>query len=762
MPSSSPRRALRALPLLVLAVAGLAAAPASAQSALRGFVRDASDGQALTGVNVAVLPLGGTPDDLAGAATNPDGFYTVAGLETGRAIVTATFVGYAAFADTLDLVSGVQQLDISLAPSTLELDQVTVEGGRAAGAADVTAGLQRIRPADVRSVPAPDVTGDLANYLTSLPGVVTAGDRGGQLFIRGGEPTQNLVLLDGIPVFQPFHVLGFYSAFPADLLQTADVYAGGYGSRYGGQLSSVLDIVARGGNKRRFGATVAASPLVSAATIEGPIVRDQASFLLSARRSLVEEIGDELVSQPLPFTFADAFGKVHYAPTPTSTLAFTGLYTIDRGAVGDPQSPRPDELRYSNSGIGFRYVLLPGMSTTMAEVTLSWSHFDSELGARSDSAGIPAGTRSTEVSRFDGGFNISYFAPSVEYRFGAFLRRMDPSSRLDGLFQGIDAASQSIVEAGVYLEPEVRLGILRVSPGLRVTLSPSLGQQFFEPRFRAVAETGAHRLSVAAGLYNQPVVGVSDRRDATSLFTVWTVSPHGRTPRAIHLLGGYGLRLSNFSLSAEGFYKRMRDLSVAEWTAYPRLTTRLQPADGEAYGGDLRAEYRRGETYAAVTYGWAQVEYAATQTRYRLWYGDETLRYQPPHDRRHQVTVIGNMPIAGFGVSARWQFGSGLPYSRALGFDVFIPPDRVPDVFEDPGQPRVIYERPFNGRLPTYHRLDLSIERTFDLGGASLTAQAGAVNLYDRTNLFAFDVFTYRRVDQLPIMPTFGLLLAFD
>jgi hypothetical protein len=269
-------------------------------------------------------------------------------------------------------------------------------------------------------------------------------------------------------------------------------------------------------------------------------------------------------------------------------------------------------------------------------------------------------------------------------------------------------------------------------------------------------------LSAAAGLYNQPVVGVSDRRDATSLFTVWTVSPQGRTPRAFHALGGYGLRLSEFSLAAEGFYKRMHDLSVAEWTAYPRLTTRLQPADGEAYGGDIRAEFRRGATYAAVTYGWAQVEYAATQTRYRLWYGDETLRYQPPHDRRHQLTVLLNAPIAGFEFSARWQFGSGLPYSRALGFDVFIPPDRAPDVFEDPGQPRVIYERPFNGRLPTYHRLDVSVERSFDLGPASLTAQLGAVNLYDRTNLFAFDVFTYRRVDQLPIMPTVGLLLELD
>ena len=152
---------------------------------------------------------------------------------------------------------------------------------RPGGAADVTAGLQRIQPQDIELVPAPDVSGDLANYLTTLPSVVTAGDQGGQLFIRGGEPSQNQVRLDGIPLYQPFHVIGFYSAFPSDIVSGVDFSAGGYGARYGGFLSSVLDVSARTGNKRAFQANGAASPFIVSFGAEGPIVQDYLSVMVS-------------------------------------------------------------------------------------------------------------------------------------------------------------------------------------------------------------------------------------------------------------------------------------------------------------------------------------------------------------------------------------------------------------------------------------------------------------------------------------------------
>ena len=758
-----PRR-LRFLPLLLLVgvILGCCEVVRAQSAAIRGFVTDDADGQALPGVNVAVEAGGGR---LVGAAADLDGFYTIAGLTPGRYVLRASFVGYETFADTLNLSEGIVQIDIRLVQTTTELDEATIEGERTSGAANVTAGLQRIRVEDVALIPAPDVTGDLANYLTTLPGVISTGDRGGQLFIRGGEPSQNLVLLDGMPVFQPFHVLGFYSAFSNDILSTADVYAGGYKARFGGQLSSVLDITTRNGNKRRFGASASVAPFVSSILFEGPIVRDKGSFLISGRKSVIEQGAANLISEPLPFDFGDVFGKVHFALTPASQISVSGLYTFDIGTIGDPDAPRPDEVRYNNAGGSLRYLLLPAAVPILGSVGLSYSYLDTQLGPSVPSESLSpeiALVRSSRISRFNAQFDLTYFLRNADVRFGGFVRTATTDNDLGGLFQNIASDRSNVTEAGLYIEPELKIGsALRVTPGFRATLSPSLGEEFFEPRFRAVLELGGHRLSAAVGLYNQPIVGISDRRDATSIFTIWTTAPFAEIPRALHVLGGYRMQPTRWlDLAVEGFYKDLQNLSIAEWTAFPRLTVNLQAAEGEAYGMDVRAEVRAGDAYFSANYGLSYVTYAATQEHFELWYGDETLVFRPPHDRRHQATLIASAPVFGFDVSLRWQFGSGLPYSRAFGFDVYIPPSNTPDVFNEPGQPRVIYERPYNGLLPNYHRLDVSVDRTFDLGFASLTAQAGLINAYDRRNLFAFDIFTQKRVDQLPLIPTFGLKLT--
>lgn len=113
-------------------------------------------------------------------------------------------------------------------------------------------------------------------------------------------------------------------------------------------------------------------------------------------------------------------------------------------------------------------------------------------------------------------------------------------------------------------------------------------------------------------------------------------------------------------------------------------------------------------------------------------------------------------------MSARWEFGSGLPFSRAIGFDGFVLIDDIVDVRTAPTSRRVIYERPYNGLLPTYHRLDLSVDRTFALGPVDLTLLGSIINVYDRRNLFYLDVFTLRRVDQLPFVPSFGIKVEFE
>ena len=232
-----------------------------AQTAVvRGFVTDSENGEPLEGVNVVLRG-----DSFHGSVSDRDGVYVISQIPAGEFLLEASYIGYETYSEPLSLSSGITvTLSFALIPDLALLDEVIIEGeAPGEGAANVVAGQQTIRPRDIDLIPTPDVSGDLANYLTALPGVVSTGDRGGQLFIRGGEPTQNLVLLDGIPIYQPFHVVGFFSAFPSDVIRRAELFAGGFGSEYGGRLSSVLDVSTRNGNNQSFGARVSIAPFVS-------------------------------------------------------------------------------------------------------------------------------------------------------------------------------------------------------------------------------------------------------------------------------------------------------------------------------------------------------------------------------------------------------------------------------------------------------------------------------------------------------------------
>lgn len=736
-------------------VVGLASFPqARAQNAVvRGFVTDASNSEALQGVNVILEDAAG---DLRGAATNVDGIYGITRIPPGRYQIRASFVGFHTYVDTLDLSANEQlTFNIALDLDEAELDEVVIEGAEDTGAARVTAGLQSVRPKDIELVPTPDVSGDLATFLTTLPGVVTLGDRGGQLFIRGGEPSHSMVLIDGMYVHQPYHILGFYSAFPSDILQQADVYTAGYGAEFSGRIASVIDIHSRNGNKRSFAGAVSAAPFVSAVRLEGPVVKNRVSFLGSLRQSVIEEAAQQYVRQDLPYDFGDAFGKIHAIISRNSQLSLTFLRTHDRGTLGQESEDRIlEEVRWKNTAYGMRYVVLPRALPFVAEILLSISHLRTELGPPD------APVRWSRVQGFNYAVNMTNFFPRAEWKWGLFWRSPEVTSLLGGVYQNVEFGFSRRHKAGIYVEPDFFItDELRLRLGLIGQLFPNQNKaRFVEPRVRLIWHKGPHEISAAAGRYNQEIVGLNDRRDATNVFTAWRSAPLSNLARATHLLLGYRVTPTpGLEFAMEGFYKRITNLFIAEWTSFPRFTTRLQPADGRIVGLDLRLEVRRPNFYGYINYGLSSVEYEAKQAALQLWYGVETLTFRPPHDRRHQINVLASTTLGGFDVSVRWNFGSGRPFNRVFGFDGFLLMNGVQDLFTVQDDQRVIYERPFQGLLPTYHRLDVSVERRFDLSGFALTVQAGAINLYDRRNLFALDLFTLERSDQLPFIPTVGL-----
>ncbi len=729
---------------------------ARAQSAsIRGFVTADPGGESLQGVNLTIDNMTG---GLEGAVSNGDGFFLIGRISPGRYTLRASFIGFVTYVDTLDIEADDRLLvNIVLREDEMAMEGIFVEAERDDGAARVTAGQQTIRPQDIDLIPSPDISGDLVSYLSTIPSVVLMGDRGGQVFIRGGEPTQNLTLLDGIEIFQPFHVLGFYSAFSSEIVSRADVYAGGFGSEFSGRISSVIDVHSRNGNKRGFNASAALSPFTTAGHLEGPILPGRISFLGAARYSMLDQLASRYVSAPLPYVFDDVFGKIHMRLGPNRQISVTGLKTFDRGTLTptDDVFRRDDEVSWRNTALGVRYLVAPRILPILSEVLVSVSRLESSFGPRDEPI------RTSDLELFNLALNMTNFGQRTEIKWGFFLRTPLTETVLGGLFQDLTIGRGAPTNVGAYVEPEIYVGAgMYVRPGVTVQTMGSTGD-YFEPRLRLRLQRGVHQWSAAAGIYRQVTVGLSDRRDATNIFTAWAQTPSSDAMRSMHALLGYRVEpVPWLECSIEGFYKNMDNIFIGEWTAFPGFTTRLQEAHGDAYGFDLRVEVRRSRFYGFVNYG-------LSSTRYEIDPESPAVinpgRFRPPHDRRHQVNVLAKTVVYGFDISARWQFGSGLPYTPVEGFDGFVLMDGPVAVRNVRGFPRVIYESiPYRGVLPTYHRLDITVERAFDVAlGAEMTVQAGVMNAYDRANLFSLDLLTAQRTDQLPIVPIVGLKVEF-
>ncbi len=744
--------------LLLLTLSAWTGTAIGQTASIRGFVTDADDREALVGVNVV---LESDTGGLRGGVTDGDGIYNLTRIPAGTYVLRFSFVGYTAWSDTLVFRTGQRlNLNIALQASPQIMEEAIVVAESETGAARVTAGLQTVSPKDMDLLPTPDVSGDLASFLTTLPGVVTLGDRGGQYYIRGGEPSHNMTLIDGMYVYQPYHILGFYSAFSSDIIHQADVHTAGYGAPFTGRISSVIDIKSRNGDKRNYTGAASIAPFVSSAQIEGPLIYNRLSFMASARQSVVKQIAQHYITQETPYTFGDAFLKVHGQISSNSQLSISAIYTNDRGSIGLESADRIlEEVGWRNAAVGLRYVVLPRALPFVAEIQLSYSYLKTEQGPANDPV------RWSRISGFQYAVHMNSFYQRTQWKWGLYWRAPQVTAHLGGLFQDLEVGVSRRHKAGIYLEPDFYItselrarvtAIAEVFPGQE-------NRNNLEARARANWQRGEHEVSLGAGWYHQEIFGLNDRRDATNIFTSWRSAPTEKLSRSIHALTGY--RVSPYpwlELSAETYYKQLSDLFIAEWTAYPRFTSRLQRADGQAMGIELRAEVRQPRLYGYINYGLSSVLYTSKQPSAELWFGSENLDFRPPHDRRHQLNIVATTSVSGVDVSVRWNFGSGRPFNHVYGFDGFVLLDGIQDLFTVPDDQRVIYGQPFQGLLPTYHRLDVSLEREFVLDKFILTAQVGVINAYNRRNLFALDLFTTERNYQLPIVPVAGLKIDFD
>ncbi|MEO7082321.1 MAG: TonB-dependent receptor, partial [Flavobacteriales bacterium] len=314
-----------ALPLFALAQTGT----------VRGFVYNESSGEPSI-----FTPVGLRGPTIHGAQTDVNGYFSITKVPVGRYTLQVIYLGY----DTLQKVVDIKADQIIteqlyLKKGSIQMQAVEVSAEKQKAQENVRVGVTKLTPKQIERLPAIGGQADLAQYMQVVPGVVFTGDQGGQLYIRGGSPVQNKVLMDGMVLYNPFHSIGLFSVFDNDIIRNADILTGAFNAEYGGRVSSVMDITTRDGNKTRLSGKVAASTFAAKGLLEGPLKKQSApgkgssSFLLNFKHSYLDQSSKSLYSYVdsagLPFKFTDLYGKVSLNAANGSKVNFFGFNFTD-------------------------------------------------------------------------------------------------------------------------------------------------------------------------------------------------------------------------------------------------------------------------------------------------------------------------------------------------------------------------------------------------------------------------------------------------
>lgn len=764
--------------LLALILLGGLLSNATAQSAvIRGNVYDDQSGDPIP---FAAVQLSGTG---LGATTDESGFFALTNVPAGTWNLQISYLGYAPTDTTLRVEDGlIYYRRISLAPTAVDLETVDISARRERARSTVNMSVRRLEPAEIAILPSISGEPDIAQYLTVLPGIVSSGDQGGQLFVRGGAPSQTRVLLDGLTIYNPFHSIGLFSVFESEAIQSVDVLTGGFQADHGGRLSAVLDIKTRTGNKKDWHGLVSASPFQARALIEGPIVPstdekpnsvsvlltgkygylDKTSPILypyAAERAILANEGPSDESAGLPFSYGDLYGKISFSGNTGSELDVFGLHFTDAFSVPDIAS-----LHWQVSGGGANFRLVPPNANVVVDGVVGYTDYLTTLEEEG------AGPRTSGVVSYTAQLHFTYFGARSELRYGLDFHGFNTDFNFNNpLGQAVQQRDFTSEIAG-YARYQVRTGSWILEPGLRIHYYAAQSQLSPEPRLGVkFLASDRMRVKAAGGLYSQNVLGTTNEEDVVNFFVGFLAGPQqqlaqpdGSTgsnnlQRAFHGLLGWEYDLTDrLQIRAEGYYKGFQQLINLNRSKERGSDPDFLVETGRAYGAELTAEYRSSSWYL-----WAAYALAWTER------DDGSQIYPTVYDRRHNLNLLGAYSWGdrkAWRASARWNLGSPFPFTQTVGFYQDIPPRdllRGQSVLTGNFPLGVLLSDERNGgRLSAYHRLDLSVQRTFflnDSGASRLAMSASISNVYDRPNIFYVDRVTNDRVDQLPILPSLNV-----
>lgn len=758
-------RAYKILPLL--AVLFVSTALWAQNGTVRGTVYDEANGDPVIFTNVY---LEGTT---RGTTTDINGFYNIPNVPLGNYTLVSTTIGY----DTVKVEIKIEKNNqivtenLFLSESKVELGVVQISAEKQERQTEVKVSTVKVTTEEITKIPSVGGAPDLAQYLQVMPGVIFTGDQGGQLYIRGGSPVQTLVLLDGLPIYNPFHSIGLFSVFETDILKNVEIMTGGFSAEYGGRVSAVMDVRTQDGNKKKFSGKVLASPFLASVQLNGPLVKQKPNgssltYVLSARYSYLDKTSKSLYpwvegDNGIPFSFADYYGKMSYNAGNGSKFSIFGFRFNDEANFRGQA-----KYGWNAFGLGTNFVIVPGGSNTIFSGTIGYSNYNIELKEETERP------RESFVGGFNIRLNFTYFITAGQLDYGFNVNGFKTDYRFFNQLGTIAQQIQNTTELGAYVKFKKNINKkLIIEPGLRFDYYASLSTASFEPRLGMKYNiTDWLRLKFAGGMYSQNLISSRADRDVVDLFNGFLSGPeetlmrpdgeeaNHKLQKAYHLIGGVELDIArDIQVNVEPYYKRFTQLvSVNRNKLFPEESDFMLET-GKAWGVDFLVKYQRKDLFLWLAYSIAYVERT-----------ERTQTYNPHYDRRHNMNIIASYQFGKdrtWEVSARWNMGSGFPFTRTQGFyeSIDFTQGISTDYTSANGSLGVVYEEDLNaGRLPFYHRFDISLKKSFEFGErVSLDITAGVTNVYNRDNIFYFDRVNYTRVNQLPILPSLSVAFSF-
>lgn len=727
---------LRAFSLWLFMLLLSTASIAQESFTLSGTISDKSNGETQFGANVF---LQGTT---IGVITNEYGFYSITAPE-GNYILSISYLGYLGIEQEVTLTKN-QKLDFELSATTTQLEEVTVtaEEPERALIRKPEMSVAKMNIATIKQMPVVMGEVDILKSLQMLPGITNNGEGTGGFHVRGGAGDQNLVLLDEAIIYNTSHMFGFFSVFNADAIKDVKLYKGGIPARFGGRVSSVLDVRQKDGNSKRFAATGGIGIISSRLALEGPIFKEKGSFLVAGRRSYADLLL-KAAGEDNSVSFYDLNLKANYNLNENNKLFLSGYFGRDAFKIGESFSSS-----YGNStgNLRWNHIFNDRLFSNLSAIV---SKYDYELGIT-----IAEFDWISSISNYNLKYDLKYYlsdkfkldfgASSIYYEFNP--GQIKPTTDTSPV-NPLTLDPKKAIESGLYLNAEHKLTPkLTAQYGLRYSAFSRLGGQAmvdyannqpvvynsllgiyergsevgeinyakgdaiasfgnFEPRV-SLAYTLNEDSSVKAGFSRvaQYIHLLSNTSSATPL-DVWTPSGKYVKPQLSNQYAvGYFRNFKDkvFSMEVEAYYKntdnRIDYIDGSDLIGQNTIETEILNGESRAYGLEFLLRKNEGKFTGWLAYTLSKSE---QRTPGGIAGGLGIANgewYSTPYDRTHDISVSG-----AYKLNDKWSFGTNLVFQT--GRPITYPNGQ----YEYEGLSVASYSDRNSDRLPVYHRLDVSV-----------------------------------------------------